>query len=391
MKKIYFLLLFSIFAINCAYAKWNQIGSGSTVNCIFITGSFPSNRIYIGVPNSTQGVYYSANFGDTWNGNDWYPYYATCNSIIQGGSKIIAGTDLGILLSSDISCSSWTRIYTLNGEVYSFVENGGTIYAGTEYGVNSTTDNGSHWNTCNHVDLNYPVYSLAINNTSIYAGTDYGIYYSSNSGGNWSLLNTGIPANGSVTVKALAINGSQIYAGTTDGIFRSADNGSNWTIINTGLTNNNVPAIAVSGTKIFASIYGDGVYISTDNGNSWAALNDGFSHGSEFYVNSLVINGSLIFAGGDGTWWRSTTIPNDIEEIGIDNSRIIISPNPSAGKFTIENKGDLYIYNLTGQQIHSQKLTLKRTEIDLSIQPKGVYFLKISDQDKIYTQKIVIW
>jgi hypothetical protein len=66
---------------------------------------------------------------------------------------------------------------------------------------------------------------------------------------NWALLNTGIPTNGSVPVKALAINGSQIYAGTTDGIFRSTENGSNWTSINTGLSNNNVPAIAVSGTK----------------------------------------------------------------------------------------------------------------------------------------------
>lgn len=389
MKKFYYLLLFTLFAVNGAYAKWNQIGSGSTVLCIYVTGTYPSNRIYIGVPNSTQGVYYTANYGSNWNGNGWYPNYATCNSIIQGGSTIIAGTDLGILISSDISCNNWTRIYTLLGEVYSFSNNGGTIYAGTEYGVNSTTDNGSNWTTCNHVDLNYPVYALAISNTKIFAGTDYGVYYSSNSGGNWTLLNTGIPTNGSVAVKALAVNGSQVYAGTTDGIFKSIDNGSNWTYINTGLSNNNVPAIAVSGTKIFASIYGDGVYASADNGNTWAAFNDGFSSGSEFHVNSLIINGSSIYAGGDGTWWRSTTIPNGIEEIGND-SHIITYPNPSTGKFTIENQGEMCIYNLMGEKILSRKLTLKKSEIDLSSQQKGIYFLNILDRDKMYTKKIVI-
>ncbi|MES2285883.1 MAG: T9SS type A sorting domain-containing protein [Bacteroidota bacterium] len=78
---------------------------------------------------------------------------------------------------------------------------------------------------------------------------------------------------------------------------------------------------------------------------------------------------------------------------------LIISPNPSNGKFTIElnssgvsnnNKYVVKIYNVLGEQIYLSELKqLTSNEIDLSNAPKGIYFVNVYNGDKIYTRKIV--
>lgn len=77
---------------------------------------------------------------------------------------------------------------------------------------------------------------------------------------------------------------------------------------------------------------------------------------------------------------------------------ILISPNPSDGKFTIElssprftnNKCELKIYNVLGEGIYLSELKHRTAnEIDLSTVPKGIYFVNIYNGDDIYTRKIV--
>ncbi|MDP1746417.1 MAG: right-handed parallel beta-helix repeat-containing protein [Bacteroidota bacterium] len=78
---------------------------------------------------------------------------------------------------------------------------------------------------------------------------------------------------------------------------------------------------------------------------------------------------------------------------------LIISPNPSNGKFAIElsssgisnnNKFVVKIYNVLGEQIcFSELKPLTHNEIDLSNVPKGIYFVNVYNGDKIYTRKIV--
>ncbi|MFH1297388.1 MAG: T9SS type A sorting domain-containing protein [Bacteroidota bacterium] len=91
----------------------------------------------------------------------------------------------------------------------------------------------------------------------------------------------------------------------------------------------------------------------------------------------------------------SNLVVNEIRDI---SNTVNVFPNPSNGKFTLEVLGDkrqgasLAIYNILGEIIYTAPIQKQQTlnEIDLSISPKGIYFVKIYDGEKIYTEKIVI-
>jgi len=93
----------------------------------------------------------------------------------------------------------------------------------------------------------------------------------------------------------------------------------------------------------------------------------------------------------------SVTLPTGVNELlGVEND-IEIFPNPSAGVFTIHSQlissEDQFIevYNMLGAKIHSStKSKLSAYTIDLSLQPKGVYFVKIYRGEKSTTRKIIV-
>ncbi len=78
------------------------------------------------------------------------------------------------------------------------------------------------------------------------------------------------------------------------------------------------------------------------------------------------------------------------EELSLDNAVISIYPNPSTGVFTIKTDAKNYsveIYNMMGQVI---MVAENKTDIDLSAEPKGIYFVMVMENEKYYLQKIVI-
>jgi len=114
-------------------------------------------------------------------------------------------------------------------------------------------------------------------------------------------VHTNGPCRGSAN--CFAVIGSNIFAGGS-GVFLSTDNGMSWKSVSTGLTND-VLALAVSGTNLFAGTDGGGVFLSTNNGTSWTAINTGLPQ-YPFQVYALAISGTDIFAGGDDGVFLST-------------------------------------------------------------------------------------
>ena len=93
----------------------------------------------------------------------------------------------------------------------------------------------------------------------------------------------------------------------------------------------------------------------------------------------------------------STAIVN--QPVGIEKTMLEesfrIAPNPTSGKSYIEFSSmpeelTLEIYDLLGRNVYSTIVRTKRSILDLSHQPKGVYHLKISSQSSWFIRKIVI-
>ncbi len=78
-------------------------------------------------------------------------------------------------------------------------------------------------------------------------------------------------------------------------------------------------------------------------------------------------------------------------------TQLDIYPNPSSGKFYLEAPNfssdpiEFQVMDLTGRIVYERKQALPETiEIDLSNQPKGMYFLRIKTEEENYTQKLII-
>lgn len=72
-------------------------------------------------------------------------------------------------------------------------------------------------------------------------------------------------------------------------------------------------------------------------------------------------------------------------------SHPVVFPNPSSGKFSLEAKGKLTIYNLNGEEIYFEQNMSDNKQVDLSKEAKGIYFYQLrSSNDVITSGKIVI-
>jgi hypothetical protein len=71
-----------------------------------------------------------------------------------------------------------------------------------------------------------------------------------------------------------------------------------------------------------------------------------------------------------------------------------IYPNPSKGVFTVQTEksmiGSIEIFNVVGEKICSKTIQTEKTEINLSNENTGIYFVKISNGVSTVTKKIVI-
>ncbi len=97
----------------------------------------------------------------------------------------------------------------------------------------------------------------------------------------------------------------------------------------------------------------------------------------------------------NNSWGCADTTAQALLTTGIDNlqndNEILVFPIPAKNKITIQlpsNKGTIQLFNEFGQSIYLVATTEKESDIDLSVLPSGIYFLKI-DCDGIITNKKV--
>lgn len=209
-------------------------------------------------------------------------------SMVNNGSVLFAGTfNYGLYLSSDNGLNwSMAGIGLNNRIVFSLTNFGGYLYAGTDLGAWRTSNNGAYWSVTSI--NNVSVYSLASNQTRVFAGLHVsGLFYSSGGTG-WF-----ISSLTATDIKSIAVNNNHVLAGAGNnaGAFLSNNNGNNW--VSTSLNNKSVYALAVNGNKAYAGT-GSGVYRSIDSGYTWTQT----SINNEL-IYSLAVQGSNVFAGSE--------------------------------------------------------------------------------------------
>ncbi|MBI3500659.1 MAG: T9SS type A sorting domain-containing protein [Bacteroidetes bacterium] len=163
-------------------------------------------------------------------------------------------------------------------------------------------------------------------------------------------------------------------------------------------------------TGSFGKGAGDIYLIKTDsNGNSGC---------NETNPNTILSSGGIQGSGGiQNTGGTTTTPATQVSTGGIEttlcltvgtnennhaNNSVYVSPNPSTGIFQIQmdnvkwlmanGNTSINIYNLLGEKIFTSTINHQTSTIDISNEPKGIYFYKIAakDRNEVATGKLII-
>ena len=83
-------------------------------------------------------------------------------------------------------------------------------------------------------------------------------------------------------------------------------------------------------------------------------------------------------------------IPSSVDDMTDDGWSVY--PNPTSGMLIVKGlpERNVSVYNLMGQQVISQAITVEECEIDVSALVPGIYFLRVLSEDKrFFTKKFV--
>ncbi|MBW7918314.1 MAG: hypothetical protein H3C52_03295 [Anaerolineales bacterium] len=245
-----------------------------------------------------------------------------------------------------------------NNFVSAVAVSGSDVYIGgsfTDLNDDPTMDyiakwDGTNWsalgsNGAGDGSINNSVNAIAVSGTDLYVGGDFedvnnggtalnaADYIAKWDGANWSALGSNGAGDGSISpyseVYAVAVSGSDVYVGgwfesvnNRGTVLNEADNiakwdGTDWSALGSngageGSLNNDVYAIAVSGTDVyvggaFKDVNNSGMALNeADNiakwdGTNWSALgSNGAGDGSlNFQVDAIAVSGSDLYVGGD--------------------------------------------------------------------------------------------
>jgi hypothetical protein len=152
-----------------------------------------------------------------------------------------------------------------------------------------------------------------------------------------------------------------------------------------------VAAYNPTGIALWATQEGD-AFDETSNCISVSGSGIDVCVGGVFNSGSVAFGAYTIFKGcGDDVFVAKLFAPlvAGVKEEYFAEAQAVY-PNPTSGKFTIEGEGQIFFYNVLGENILNQKLK-SENEFDFSSYPKGIYWSKVLTEKKGgYTGRIVV-
>lgn len=338
--------------------------SDNGVNWISISTGFPNNTGIRKLLTTSQGnifaatdfgIFKSTDNGSTWNALNNGLQTTNVYAITINSGIMFAGTSRGVYKSTN-NGDSWSLTGPSNIQVMTLtVNSNGVVFAGTSgmgY-IYRTTNNGDNWNFNNGFPSWSIVYDLVSSSSGeLYVATDKGVYKSVDTGLNWNLSSSGMSSFGFIQCLAVLSSSSLIAGSYGNGIFLSTNSGTNWISSNTELSGTLISSLTSdSQNYIYAGTQNGRVYKSTDTGLSWVST--GFDETSTYglTVNSLAVNSSNVFAGGNEKIYRSTdsgitwsffTLPNNaspVYSLKINSQNMLFAGTFSKGVFRSTDNG----------------------------------------------------
>ncbi len=164
-----------------------------------------------------------------------------------------------------------------------------------------------------------------------------------------------------------------------------------------GITNNYAIVGAPSDNNISNHKRGSS-YVFFNNNSNWEEIHillASDADDDDFFGKSLAISGDNIVVGapgdddyGDnsGSAYSYNLYLQNISELDSEHDKYIY-PNPTTGIINIKAEGieRIKVMNIEGKQIYNGK----ENKIDLSIQPKGIYIIKIIADKQTITKKLI--
>jgi photosystem II stability/assembly factor-like uncharacterized protein len=243
-------------------------GYNGYANCVTALGS----ELFVG----GSGVWFSDNFGASYQArNKNLPKYPRILAILATDSVLVAAvtsSDPVSVWDAYISFDKGINWSITNGLTDKYIQNlasdGLILYAGTQYGVYRSLDNGRNWTSIGLADKS--IYAVAAKGDKIYAGennSDGLLYVSMDKGITWNP----VPGNGLTTTwfNSILLKDQYIFvASLWDGVFRSANSGTDWLKTSGGITTMPVYSLALQKNQLLAGTL-NGIATSGNNGTSW--------------------------------------------------------------------------------------------------------------------------
>ena len=421
MKKLFCILLFLSPVI--AFAQWNIVDTAAITDyssgynpqkyfCLIDDGSFAYyftvESPYPDYPNSIS-VNKTTDDGKTWTNIidfDGYSYlaYQLCFPDRDTGyftynfmsEREMQKTTDGGLNWTNITYNGLAAIYFINGSTgYGFRDN---VLIRYDHDSLLTID------TLNLINQ-YPMQLCFTKNHIGYLicsnlpATQWTLLRTLDDGQNWSTSLT----DSTTFIDFCAPSDSVCYVACDSGVvFKTKDAGNSWTKINLGTSDNINSVSFINADTGFALSFTGKVYKTVTGGASWKMTQIPGDMVTDL-IKMITDSVAYIQAVSNYNQYAyyiilKTTTGGDLgsEEIKQDNCNIKLIPNPTKDKCKVQcaecNIKNIQIFNLTGEKVYDADFssgTGDSVEVSFDL-PAGVYFVKVTDENGMSVQKLVV-
>ena len=267
-------------------SQWNRMDSSWSTSVYTLAAR--NGAILAGTLN---GLRVSVDSGAHFNWENAVGFRPVKSLAVSGGTTWV-GTYWDGVFYNNGTATAWNEANTgLTGiGVLALAPGPGAAFAGLDYGLSRSTDEGASWARAN-LPTGLAMGSVAAGAAGVFGGCNYGLYRSVNNGDSWQNMSSGL---GGKNVQALSIGLGYAFAGTLDGyVFRSADTGQTWTRSDSGLPAQWVKSILVDSQTLWVGTAA-GVFRSSDTGKKWTDVNGGTV---PYNTYALIKRKNTLFAG----------------------------------------------------------------------------------------------